>query len=103
MPINWDRYKRYDTSEGFGSKKEWEKAFKKRMTGEEAIEIMQKESCGPYKILGLDNTKATEAEIKKAFRKKLMEWHPDRNGHRIAEAEEMTKKIIAAYTILTEN
>ena len=53
-----------------------------------------------YETLGVART-ASEDEIKKAFRILMHQWHPDKNPHRIEEAEAMTKKIIAAYTILT--
>jgi DnaJ-class molecular chaperone len=32
-----------------------------------------------YKILGVSSS-ATQAEVKKAFYKKAMEYHPDRNA-----------------------
>jgi DnaJ-domain-containing protein 1 len=95
-----DGYKTYDTSNGFGSSKKWREAFHQRMSSEEAKEILSKSSETPYGILGV-TLNATMEEIKKAYRRKLMEWHPDKNQHRLAEAEEMTKKIIAAYVHLT--
>lgn len=49
-------------------------------------------------ILGLPNEKPTEDALKKAYRTKVMEWHPDRNAHRLKEAEEMIKKINNAYS-----
>lgn len=49
----------------------------------------------PYKILGL-SPEATEDEVKKAYRKKAFEFHPDRNqGDK--EAEEKFKEVTAAY------
>jgi len=51
-----------------------------------------------YKILGVSKS-ATQDEIKKAYRKLAMEYHPDRNpGNK--EAEEKFKKIAEAYDIL---
>lgn len=51
-------------------------------------------STSPHSILGLDPLiKPTEEELKKAYRKKCLEWHPDRNQHRLSEADEMMKKI----------
>lgn len=93
-------YKTYDTSQGYGNPKEWREAFRERMSKEEATIILQKADESPYSVLQVSENATTE-EIKKAYRKKLMEWHPDRNQHRISEAEEMTKKIIAAYVTLT--
>ncbi len=49
-------------------------------------------------ILGL-NANATEKEIKKAYRKKAMQFHPDRN--KSANAEDMFIKINEAYEYLT--
>jgi molecular chaperone DnaJ len=53
-----------------------------------------------YDVLGLKKG-ATEDEIKKAFRKKAMEYHPDKNpGDK--EAEERFKEINEAYGILSD-
>ena len=90
-------YKTYDTSKGYGNSRKWKGAFHERMTLEEAVEILQEDT--PYGILGITEP-ATQAEIKTAFYKKIKEWHPDRNTHRYTEATEMSKIIIAAYTIL---
>lgn len=94
-----DGYKTYDTSQGFGNSKKWKGSFTQRMSKEEAKEILGKTSETPYSILDV-TAHASSSEIKKAYRKKLMEWHPDVNQHRLSEAEEMTKKIIAAYVEL---
>jgi molecular chaperone DnaJ len=54
-----------------------------------------------YEILEVSKT-ATKAEIKKAYRKKAMKYHPDRNpGDK--EAEEMFKKINEAYQVLSDD
>ena len=51
-----------------------------------------------YSILGVDS-EATEEEIKKAYRQKALQYHPDRNlGNK--EAEEKFKKVAEAYEIL---
>jgi molecular chaperone DnaJ len=52
-----------------------------------------------YQILGVDRN-ATEAEIKKAFRKLALECHPDRNPSK--EAEERFKEINEAYSCLID-
>jgi curved DNA-binding protein CbpA len=44
-----------------------------------------------YKVLGLSTTNYTQEEIKKAYRKKAIKWHPDRN--KSPEAEEKFKKV----------
>ena len=53
-----------------------------------------------YKVLDLPRT-ATEAEIKKAYRRLAMKYHPDRNpgDH---EAEEQFKEAKEAYEVLSE-
>ena len=51
-----------------------------------------------YEILGLSKS-ASAAEIKKAYRKKAIEFHPDKNpGDTAAEAK--FKKAAEAYEIL---
>lgn len=96
-----DGYKTYDTSGGFGNPDKWRKTFKDRMTEGEAQELLQHQTQTPYQILGLPD-RASQAEIKAAFRRLITEWHPDKNQHRLTEAEERSKQIIAAYTILNK-
>ncbi|MBT8236849.1 MAG: molecular chaperone DnaJ [Bacteroidia bacterium] len=52
-----------------------------------------------YEILGVSKS-ATAAEIKKAYRKKALEYHPDKNPGD-AKAEEMFKKAAEAYEVLS--
>lgn len=94
-------YKTYDTSKGFGNPNEWQETFYQRMTGGEARKVLDGSNTAPWKILGVAKN-ATGKEIKTAFRRLLMKWHPDRNPDKQDEANEMTRKIIAAYTIMTE-
>ena len=53
-----------------------------------------------YELLGVTKT-VTAEELKKAYRKKAVQYHPDKNpGNK--EAEEMFKKISHAYEILQD-
>ena len=53
-----------------------------------------------YKVLDVPKT-ATEADIKKAYRRLAMKYHPDRNPDD-KEAEERFKEAKAAYEVLTD-
>ena len=54
-----------------------------------------------YKILGI-NANSSEEEIKKAYKKSAMKWHPDRNTDNKEQAEKEFKKITSAYTVLSD-
>ena len=54
-----------------------------------------------YEVLELSRT-ATEAEIKKAYRRMAMKYHPDRNPDD-AEAESKFKEAKEAYEILSDS
>jgi curved DNA-binding protein CbpA len=53
-----------------------------------------------YKVLELERS-ATAEEVKAAYRRLAMAWHPDRNGGS-AEAEEKFKAISQAYSVLSD-
>ncbi|MEC5143111.1 J domain-containing protein [Chitinophaga sp. 212800010-3] len=95
-----DGYQTYDTGDGYGDANQWKGAFKDRMSKEDATAFFQGQAQTPHEVLNIPSD-ASPAAIKKAFRQLMMQWHPDRNPDRAAEAEEMSKKIIAAYTLLT--
>lgn len=62
------------------------------------IEIVRQMAEDLYQILNLPRSATTE-EIKKAYRRKAMEYHPDKtNGDKAKE--EMFKKINDAYSVL---
>jgi curved DNA-binding protein len=49
-----------------------------------------------YEILGVAKT-ASDDEIKKAYRKLAMKWHPDRNPDNLEEAEKNFKEVKEAF------
>ena len=53
-----------------------------------------------YKILGIDNYKASEEEIKQAYREQAKKYHPDINTSSKL-AEERFKDINEAYKVLS--
>lgn len=54
-----------------------------------------------YAVLGVKRT-ATSEEVKKAYRKLALRWHPDKNPHNREEAERRFKEISEAYEILSD-
>lgn len=52
-----------------------------------------------YKILQVDRS-SKEEEIKKAYRKLAMQWHPDKNPSNKKDAEAKFKKISEAYEVI---
>jgi len=54
-----------------------------------------------YRILSISRG-ATEAEIKKAYRKLALKWHPDKNPDNKDEAERRFKEISEAYEVLSD-
>jgi curved DNA-binding protein len=54
-----------------------------------------------YQILGVDK-KASADEIKKAYRKLAIKWHPDKNPNNKKASEEKFKKISEAYAVLSD-
>ncbi len=54
-----------------------------------------------YVTLGVAKT-ATEEEIKKAYKKQALKWHPDRNPDNKKVAEEKFKEIGEAYEVLSD-
>ncbi|KAJ2887721.1 DnaJ sub B member 6 [Coemansia asiatica] len=54
-----------------------------------------------YELLGL-STSAPADEIKKAYRKLSLKWHPDKNPNNRSEAEEKFKQLAEAYSVLSD-
>lgn len=51
-----------------------------------------------YKLLQVDKS-ATDDDLKKAYRKLAMKWHPDKNPTNKKEAETKFKQISEAYEV----
>lgn len=60
------------------------------------------ESDDPYKILGVSSN-ATDKEIRNAYRKAALRWHPDKNNENRQEATQKFAKISNAYEILSDH
>jgi molecular chaperone DnaJ len=54
-----------------------------------------------YQVLELDRQAGAE-EIKKAYRKAALRWHPDRNPSNKKEAEERFREATEAYSVLSD-
>jgi DnaJ-class molecular chaperone len=54
-----------------------------------------------YDTLGVSKS-ANEQEIKKAYRKLALQWHPDKNPSNKSEAENKFKQIAEAYEVLSD-
>ena len=64
---------------------------------EECIKIIEKKDY--YDILGVEKT-ADEAQIKRAYRKLAIKFHPDKN--KAKNAEEAFKKVNQAFSVLSD-
>ncbi|BBH06008.1 homolog of mamallian P58IPK [Prunus dulcis] len=67
------------------------------MKAEKALKMSKRKDW--YKILGVSKT-ASISEIKKAYKKLALQWHPDKNVENRQEAEEKFREIAAAYEVL---
>ncbi|MGB7156037.1 MAG: DnaJ domain-containing protein, partial [Candidatus Acidiferrales bacterium] len=54
-----------------------------------------------YEILGLTRDAAGD-QIKSAYRKAAMKWHPDRNPEHKSEAEHRFREASEAYSVLSD-
>lgn len=83
-----------DASSQWGSKSKYQKSYHNPVKQVYEIDF--------YTLLGID-ARASKAEIKKAYRKKAMQHHPDHNPGKIEESNTKMKQIVVAWTILKDD
>ncbi|CAJ1958824.1 unnamed protein product [Cylindrotheca closterium] len=74
----------------------------KKKVQEAQVALKQSKEKNYYKILGLPRT-ASKKEIKSAYRKLALKWHPDKNPDNLEEAEKMFADIGEAYEVLSDD
>jgi DnaJ-domain-containing protein 1 len=92
----WDKseFKTYDTSEGYGDPGQWRRAFNKRMNKD-------KKNKKTESFLKPLYSAKTADELKQAYRKLLVKYHPDRAGDTPANTRK-TQKIVETYNKLKD-
>lgn len=93
--------KRYNPEvSGYGSPEKWRDAFDERMDRDVAKRLMADKD--PYLVLGIPRT-ADKYEKKAAYRKLVMEFHPDKHPGEEDKYAEIFKEIQAAYELVRED
>lgn len=63
---------------------------------------MAKDAKDFYALLGLESKEPSEQELKKAYKKAAMKYHPDRNPNDAEAAEKRFKRVAEAYATLSD-
>ena len=77
----------------------------KRQLRDAKLELKKSKRKDYYAILGLDKGSFSESELKKAYRRAALQWHPDKNNQTEetrVEAEKKFKDITEAYETLSD-
>ncbi|KAF3442851.1 hypothetical protein FNV43_RR16769 [Rhamnella rubrinervis] len=69
------------------------------LKAEKALKMSKRKDW--YKVLGVSKT-ASISEIKRAYKKLALQWHPDKNVDKREEAEAQFREIAAAYEVLSD-
>lgn len=77
----------------------WVRAFLENFMGAGTSKVSAKDSL--YELLGV-TPDADDTQLKKSYRKKALELHPDRNINNVEEATVKFANVQAAYAILTD-
>lgn len=96
-----ERYK--DAIKDYEKILEMDRGNKEAQEGIRAAKLEQKKAGRKnyYKILGVPKS-ADEKQIKKAYRKLALKWHPDKNKDNAEEAEAKFKDINESYAVLSD-
>jgi DnaJ family protein C protein 3 len=73
----------------------------KKKLQEAQVALKQSKEKNYYKILGVPRD-ASKKEIKSAYRKLALKWHPDKNPDNLEEAEKKFADIGEAYEVLSD-
>ncbi|KAL0920928.1 hypothetical protein M5K25_007947 [Dendrobium thyrsiflorum] len=103
LTISISQLENTETKRRRGEGQEPEESKKKKGTRTEAGSSSSSSGMGIdyYKILQVDRN-AKDDDMKKAYRKLAMKWHPDKNPNNKKEAEAKFKQISEAYEVLSD-
>ena len=88
---NWDNNQFKKHSGQKGNPKAWQNELRKKLKGKKPI-------AENLALLALEEMPKTQKELRTAYKKAMLENHPDRGG-----SEELAARIIEAYNEIKEN